>query len=247
MWRNRLVSTCVTTAGSERAAQLQRLAREVLQRRNELQLSRDEVARRGGPSDTTLVRIELPQPDTSLPKRGTLERLDRALAWRTGSAEGCLVRGETPVPLPELSTTASTLDSLAWVELRMETLWVIVSAIASIPAEHRSEPWAQQLQTAASSLMAAHTTEVLERAGGPGRTLPPLFHQTYLPYLAETTPPPDEGATELEHAEWEERLYRRWLAGLATPDSGLTDPQVAHFTARWHAKQALYMAREENP
>lgn len=128
----------------------------------------------------------------------------------------------------------------------METLWAIVSAIASIPAEFRSHPWAQQLQTAASALMAAHTTEVLERAGGPGRQLPPIFHQTYLPYLAESAPPPLEGATALEHAEWEERLYRRWLAGLASPDAGLTDPRVAQFTKRWHAKQALYIAREEH-
>lgn len=243
---SRLVSTRVISEGPERLVQLQNLGQQVLQRRTDLGLSRDQVAQRGGPSDTTLVRIEFPTEATSLPKRATLDRLDVALAWAPGSAEAVLNRGEQPTPLREAPASVSGLDSLAWVELRMETLWVIVSAISSIPAEHRSSEWAQDLQAAASALMAAHTTEVLERAGGPGRELPPIFHQTYLPYLAESSAPPDDGATALEHAEWEERLYRRWLAGLATPATGLSDPQVAQFTTRWHAKQALYMAREEH-
>ena len=218
----------------------------MLQRRNDLGLSRDQVAKRGGPSDTTLVRIEMPTAQTSLPKRGTLDRLDIGLSWVSGSAEAAL-RGEAPTPLsdPPASSSGSGLDELTWVELRMETLWVIVSAISKIPAELQVTDWARQLQAAASALMAAHTTEVLERAGGPGRDLPPIFHQTYLPFLAESAPPPADAATALELSEWEERLYRRWLAGLEIPDGGPTDPRVARFRERWHAKQALYMAREE--
>ena len=220
------------------------LAREVRARRKELGYSRDAVAARGGPSDTTRVRIEQPDEADARPiNRTTLLKLDRGLSWQAGSAEACL-RSGSPTPIPSAVSDAPGLHQLDWVEVRMATIDAAVRAIASVPPEYATTSWAIELSLAASALMAAHTTEVLERVGGPGRTVPPLLAQTYLPYLVVPPEPPADGATALEKSEYSERLYRRWLANQGQLE-GLTTEQVAEFTSRWHAKQSLYDYRSD--
>lgn len=74
-----------------------RLGRAVLARRDELDLSQLDVAAAGGPSDTTLSRIENGLA-TSVSKI-TLRRLDAALAWNSGSARRVYTGTGDPTPL----------------------------------------------------------------------------------------------------------------------------------------------------
>lgn len=91
--------------------QLQRLGREVRQRRIKLGLTQEEVAERGGPSTTTQTGIE--RADTPTPSPSTLKKLDKGLGWITGSARALLYQGAEPreVPSSDLGDT-SPLRSL---------------------------------------------------------------------------------------------------------------------------------------
>lgn len=71
----------------------QRLSRHVRTRRQELGLSQQEVADRGGPSAATLYKIEAGVA-TSM-QRGTKERLDIILGWTMGSTD-MIMRGGDP-------------------------------------------------------------------------------------------------------------------------------------------------------
>lgn len=68
------------------------LARHVKQRRDELGLTADDVAARGGPGRATLSKMENAHTVTYRPS--VLRDLDRALGWIPGSARSCLNGGE---------------------------------------------------------------------------------------------------------------------------------------------------------
>ena len=74
---------------------LDRLIHFVDERTAQLNLTKDEVARRGGPSPATLTKIRS-RRDQQTPMVGTLLRLDAALGWQPGSAAVVLLGG---VPL----------------------------------------------------------------------------------------------------------------------------------------------------
>lgn len=79
------------------AADLQRLGDAVLRRRQELNdRTQTSVTEHGGPSDTTLSKIEkgLPPP----PSSATLRKLDLGLDWEPGSAAAVLYGRGEPVP-----------------------------------------------------------------------------------------------------------------------------------------------------
>ncbi|MEJ9078543.1 helix-turn-helix transcriptional regulator [Gordonia malaquae] len=71
---------------------LERLARYVKSRRQHLGLRQDEVGARGGPSTTTLTKVENATPPA--PATVTLRKLDRGLGWTAGSARRLLEGGE---------------------------------------------------------------------------------------------------------------------------------------------------------
>lgn len=73
---------------------VQRLAELVRQRRIALDLTQTDVAARGGPSDTTLGKVE---SAVGTPNRQTLMKLDVGLGWTPGSARRVLDGGE-PTP-----------------------------------------------------------------------------------------------------------------------------------------------------
>lgn len=136
----------------------QRLGRYVKARREELGLSQDDVASRGGPSDTTLGKIEAGTGGLS---RISLTKLDESLSWTAGSARLVLEGGE-PVPAEEAAPSVDELESRArgrvplpqalsydelwrrWAELFTESL-VLELEYASRrglePAEARDELW----------------------------------------------------------------------------------------------------------
>lgn len=63
----------------------------------DLNMSAAQLARDGGPSDTTLTRVLAGNPPA--PRSDTLERLDRGLRWEPGSAKRVL-KGGGPTPEP---------------------------------------------------------------------------------------------------------------------------------------------------
>lgn len=75
------------------------LGQFVKARREELGLSQQEVADAGGPSDTTMSKLENGLTDTV--SNRTLKRLDSALGWEAGSARAAYVTGSTPVVIQQ--------------------------------------------------------------------------------------------------------------------------------------------------
>lgn len=76
-----------------------RLADLMDDRRIELDLAWEDVARRAGVTGMTLRRV---RNNESAPPRRTAHKIDRALEWEPGSVEAILTGGEpTPVPLTE--------------------------------------------------------------------------------------------------------------------------------------------------
>jgi len=89
------------------ATDVKRLARHVRERREQLGLSQEEVANRGGPSDTTLGKIENGLGSFA---RQTLEKLDVGLDWRVGSARRVLEGGDPQLADPaDVAQDAETM------------------------------------------------------------------------------------------------------------------------------------------
>lgn len=79
------------------SADLQRFGKAVLDRRvHELDRTQANVAEHGGPSTTTLTKIEAGLPPE--PSAATLRRLDAGLDWEPGSARALLYNGTPPKP-----------------------------------------------------------------------------------------------------------------------------------------------------
>ena len=98
----------------------ERLARYVRARREELGLSQGDVSARGGPSDTTLSKIEAGTGGLS---RASVSKLDTALAWARGSARRVLDGGE---PEPAAGAQAVDLEPAAGPrpqDLSYDELW----------------------------------------------------------------------------------------------------------------------------
>lgn len=74
------------------------LARRVLARRHELDMSQLDVWQAGGPSNTTLTKIENGEMEALA--RTTARKLDTGLRWEPGSARRVFEGGE-PTPLRE--------------------------------------------------------------------------------------------------------------------------------------------------
>lgn len=86
------------------AVDLANLAKHVLARRTELDMTQLDVWNAGGPSNSTLTAIEAGRPPA--PSRSTLRKLDQALAWTEGSAKSALA-GRAPTPLIDERTEAT--------------------------------------------------------------------------------------------------------------------------------------------
>jgi hypothetical protein len=84
---------------------IDRLIHFVDERIAQLNLSKEEVARRGGPARDTLAKIR-GRRDQQTPMVGTLLRLDAALGWQPGSAAVALLGGQ-PLSLTARSRAVS--------------------------------------------------------------------------------------------------------------------------------------------
>lgn len=76
------------------------LAQHLVQRRDELGISQEDIQELGGPSPETIRQWEKGEiPDR--PRTKTLEALDTALSWCLGSARTVLIEGTEPMPVAD--------------------------------------------------------------------------------------------------------------------------------------------------
>lgn len=198
------------------------LAEAVKTRRRGLGLTRDALRRAGGPSDSTLARIENPDPGTAFPRPSTLARLDAALSWEPGSAASCLDLNN-PQPAPGLGTAPEeqSTPTLSADPLDFSHVAVPASVIREgldlmqrfSRAVDTDAAFLHELTQFAHHLGAAHATEVLERFAGAGRRPPEFLLTAFGPYLAEVA-----ADSEVSPEQLEEQDYRRWLAGQQADD-----------------------------
>ncbi len=87
----------------------ERLGKAVLKRRNDLDLSQLDVHAGGGPSNTSLTKIENGLLETLT--RVTARKLDAGLQWEQGSAKAVWNGGE-PTPLGAVVIPADVLAEL---------------------------------------------------------------------------------------------------------------------------------------
>lgn len=203
------------------------LAEAVAVRRRALGLTREGLRIAGGPSDSTMARIENPAATTAFPRPSTLDRLDRSLRWRSGSAAGCLELREplpadaTRDPLDEVgdkSPVAERRDPLDfdYVAVPASDIRDGLAAIQAFADKYRDDAGeVAAIVRFAHRLGAAHATEILERFKGAGRELPGFMHTALSPYLVETEPKAISASDQLI-----DQQYRRWLAGLEGDDEG---------------------------
>lgn len=94
----------------------QEFGRLVLRRREELSLTHDQVADAGGPSDSTLTKIEADGGPAAV-RSDTLRRLDVGLRWQPGSAKRAWESGAEPIPV---DAPPPGLDSFTDLDLARE-------------------------------------------------------------------------------------------------------------------------------
>lgn len=108
-----------------------RLAAEVLSRRKELDLTQLDVWQAGGPSNTTLTKIESGGIDDLT--RTTARKLDEGLQWERGSARAVWDGGK-PTPLLEGGRFAKVLAELDRSDVSPETQKYIREALQKVEA-----------------------------------------------------------------------------------------------------------------
>lgn len=99
------------------SANTKRLGDAIHTRRQYLALNQQEVAAAGGPSDTTLSKLENNLIDVV--SNATLRKLDRGLEWVRGSARRVLYEDGDPIPIEEsdmvfVAPKTETRDIPAW-------------------------------------------------------------------------------------------------------------------------------------
>lgn len=213
---------------------LAHLADAVKSRRRGLGLTREALRLAGGPSDSTLARIESPESTTAFPRPSTLARLDVALAWEPGSAASCLDL-KPPRPISRRATSAETSASsprtvdpldFGYVAVPAEVIREGLDLVQRVSrAEGVEGAFLRELSELAHHLGAAHATEVLERFAAAGKTVPGFLLTAFGPYLAE-----DVSAETAEAQKQREQDYRRWLVGLTVDDDGQFDDRLQRKT-----------------
>lgn len=115
---------------------IERLGTYVKARREELGLTQKDLARHGGPSDTTVSKIEMGKTDRIQPK--TARELDEALRWRSGSSESIMAGGK-PVELEFADAIDEMARSAQEIELRSTSVGKDADGNMEFEIEGRSE------------------------------------------------------------------------------------------------------------
>ncbi|OZF01256.1 XRE family transcriptional regulator [Rhodococcus sp. 14-2686-1-2] len=206
-----------------------RFAQAVRERRQQLGLSRVQVRDRGGPSEPTLTRIE--RAEISDPSPATLAKLDSGLAWTAGSAARLLSGGSprsTDAPATAGQVAFPDVDRIA-LDIATVTELISVSTRLAEHAEQRAEDSdlrsiADDLSSALHPVYGTYVTQLFEANRREHGTLSPIF--AAFSHLL------DEPNNAVDPDEYEERQYRRWLAGRTSGIDRATDER---FTRRLQA------------
>jgi len=210
-----------------------RFGRIIKERRDELGLTQMQIGDLGGPSAPTIRKIE--DGDAAISTH-TLNKLDAPLRWLPGSAARTYAGGD-PTAGDGAAHTASTDESIVSgpdaIRFEISDLTGLLAASGrlndAVERGRTTEPQLlsaiSELNAVVSRLSARYATAMLERNGGPGRTLHPLVAMAFSHLL-------DVPAESSDPAELRERRYRRWLAGRVEDVDATTE---ARFRARWLA------------
>ncbi|GAA5087663.1 helix-turn-helix domain-containing protein [Nocardia iowensis] len=218
---------------SELSRRQKRFGRIIKERRDELGLTQLQIGELGGPSAPTIRKIE--DGDAAISTH-TLNKLDAPLRWLPGSAARTYAGGtpaaDEPVQVarhPGESVVAGP-DSIRFEIADLTGLLAVTGRFNDAVEQGRAnDPQLvaaiDELNRVVAKLSVRYATTMLERNGGPGRSLHPLVEMAFA-HLLEV-PAEASDADELQ-----ERRYRRWLAGRSEDVDAATEAQ---FRARWLA------------
>ncbi|WP_063047287.1 helix-turn-helix domain-containing protein [Nocardia pseudovaccinii] len=210
-----------------------RFGRIIKERRDELGLTQMQIGDLGGPSAPTIRKIE--DGDATISTH-TLNKLDAPLRWLPGSAARTYAGGD-PTTHEVATHTPGTDESIVSgpdsIRFELSDLTGLLAAAGrlndAVERGRTTEPHLvaaiSDLNGVVSRLSARYATAMLERNGGPGKTLHPLVAMAFSHLL-------DVPAESSDPADLEERRYRRWLAGRAEDVDAGTE---GRFRARWLA------------
>ncbi|WP_114332477.1 helix-turn-helix transcriptional regulator [Rhodococcus sp. Eu-32] len=205
-----------------------RFSDQIRERRRQLGLTRVQVRDRGGPSEPTLTKIEreeLPEPSPA-----TLAKLDAGLGWVAGSAARLLSGGNVRA-IEDREDSPVQFPNIERVELDVAAIAQLVSVSTRIAELAENRPEDRELQGVASDLNDAlhpiygrYVTQLFEANRRDRGTVSPVF--AVFGHLL------DEPNRSTDPTEFEERQYRRWLAGRT---SGIDHSTSERFAQRLRA------------
>ncbi|MBY6480113.1 MULTISPECIES: helix-turn-helix domain-containing protein [unclassified Rhodococcus (in: high G+C Gram-positive bacteria)] len=208
-----------------------RFSDHVRERRRQLGLTRVQVRDRGGPSEPTLTKIE--RAELAEPTPATLAKLDVGLGWVAGSAARLLSGGNVRTVEGNEASSAQFPD-VGHLALDVAAVAQLVSVSTRITELADGRPEDRELRGVANDLSAAlhpiygkYVTQLFEANRRDGKTVSPVF--AIFGHLL------DEPNRSNDPAEFEERQYRRWLAGRT---SGIDHATSERFARRLKASNS---------
>lgn len=180
---------------------------------------------RGGPSIPTLTDVEAQSGRTV--SASTLNKLDVGLGWEPGSAAEVLRGGDPSVKNVESAAQATHGPDYVPVGIPIVVELLAVSQdLENLAAKHNDIPEIETISnrvaTALHPIYGEYVTSLFEANRREHGALSPVF--TVFGRLLE------EPNDSTDATEFEERAYRRWLAGR---DQELTDEQRDRFDRRF--------------
>ncbi|MBY4212617.1 helix-turn-helix domain-containing protein [Rhodococcus fascians] len=208
-----------------------RFAQRVRERRQQLGLSRIQVRDRGGPSEPTLTKIE--RAEINEPSPATLMKLDAGLAWAPGSSARLLSGGEPRDVEDHKSRSSATLPDVDRVAVDIATVTALVSVSTDLteladqrPSDSDLRSIADDLGRALHPVYGTYVTQLFEANRREHGVISPVF--AVFSHLL------DEPNSSVDAIEFEERQYRRWLAGRT---SGIDNATAERFARRLEGRQ----------
>lgn len=205
-----------------------RLAEKVWRRRTELGLSRAQVKERGGPSIPTLRDVEAQNGRTI--SASTLNKLDVGLGWEPGSAAEVLRGGDPAVKNIEQQAQATWGPDIVPIGIPIVVELLAVSQdLEDLAQRHDGIPEIEAISNRVATVLhpiyGKYVTRLFEANRRAYGALSPVF--AVFGRLLE------EPNNSLDAGEFEERAYRRWLAGR---DQDLTGEQRDRFERRFEGR-----------
>lgn len=186
------------------------------QRRDELGLTKDAVADRGGPRSTTLTKLESNQ--VARPRASTFQALDQALSWPEGTSARLFHTGRRP---PDRQQSEGMPKGLRITESELTDLVTWNSLLASHVRDKEDQTalsYTQHITQVTNALLGRWIDQVIENQD-----------QIALGFLTNILA--SQPMVPPEHPDYLNQLYRRWRLGIIT-DEQVAAPVLATFRGR---------------